>query len=208
MSLFTRSDDTGTIFRDVIFLMMITFVILFLIAVLHINPVAEPKEEEMSPPGNIVVNIFWEDEINVDVDLWVKGPKDIKPVGYSNRAGRTFNLLRDDLGTTNDDTEMNFENVYSRGIPDGEYIINVHMYSNKQRPQVWPVTVKIIVTLMNPENSKNAKTEIFIGDVNLSKHSEEITAVRFKIKNKKVVPESVNSIQLDLKVKGQYQWNF
>lgn len=209
MSLFTRTDDTGTVFRDVIFLMMITFVILFLIAVLHVNPIAEPKESEISPPGNIVVNIFWEDEINVDVDLWVKGPKDVKPVGYSHRAGRTFNLLRDDLGTTNDDTKMNFENAYSRGIPDGEYIINVHMFSNKERPQEWPVTVKIIVTLMNPENNKGAKTEIFIGTVDLNKHSEEITAVRFEIKNKKVVPESVNAIQQNLRTTGRNSsWNF
>ncbi len=188
---------------------MITFVILFLIAVLHVNPVAEPNQEEMSPPGNIIVNIFWQDDINVDVDLWVKGPKDIRPIGYSNRAGRTFNLLRDDLGTVNDDTEMNFENAYSRGIPDGEYIINVHMFSNKQRPQEWPVTVKVIVTLMKPGNDKSAKTEIFIGNVDLAKHSEEITVVRFEINNKKVVPESVNSIQQNLRTSGRNSsWSF
>lgn len=202
MPLFTRNDDTGTVFRDVIFLMMITFVILFLVAVLHINPEADPNEDTETPPGNVIVNIFWEDTINVDVDLWVLGPKDSRPVGYSNRAGRTFNLLRDDLGTVNDDTNMNFENAYSRGIPDGEYIINVHMFANKERPYKWPITVKVIVTIMDPENSKNAKTEVFVGDVDLTRHSDEVTAIRFKTKNKKVVPESTNSILKRLRTSG------
>lgn len=184
---------------------MITFVILFLVAVIHINPEADPNEETETPPGNVVVNIFWQDDINVDVDLWVKGPGDKTPVGYSNRAGKTFNLLRDDLGSVNDDTEMNFENSYSRGIPDGEYIINVHMYANKELPQTWPIPVKVIVTMMAPENGKESKTEIFAGTINLDHHSAEVTAIRFNIKNKQLVRESVNTIQKNLRTGQQSQ---
>ncbi|MHA2403687.1 MAG: hypothetical protein ACXADH_11900 [Candidatus Kariarchaeaceae archaeon] len=199
MSFFRRSEDTGTVFRDVIFLMMVTFVILFLVAVIHINPDAEPNQEEATPPGNVIVNIFWEDGRNIDVDLWTQGPKDQRPVGYSNRAGRTFNLLRDDLGSVNDDTELNFENGYTRGIPDGEYIINVHMFSHKERPAEWPVEVKVVVSIMDSSNGKNSKTDVFTGSVMLERHSHEVTAVRFRTEDKKLVPESVNFIEKKLR---------
>ena len=61
------------------------------------------------------------------VDLWVKAPDDI-PVGYSNRGGLFFNLLRDDLGVYKDPTPINYEVAYSRGINPGEHIVNLHLY--------------------------------------------------------------------------------
>lgn len=195
-------DDTSTIFRDVIFLMMITFVVLFIIAMMHINPVANPNEKVTDPPGNVVVNIFWEDGKNIDVDLWTKGPKDLSPVGYSNRAGRTFNLLRDDLGSINDDTHMNFENGYSRGIPDGEYIINVHMFSNKETPAKYPVAVRVVVSMVDPSNEKSIMNEVYTGTVMLKRHSHEITVVRFRTENKKLVPGSVNHVEKRLRTHG------
>lgn len=206
--LFGNDDDTGTIFRDVIFLLMFTFVVLFLIAVMHINPDANKKPEETSPPGNVVVNVFWENGKNIDVDLWVMGPKDRTPVGYSNRAGKTFNLLRDDLGTYNDETGLNYENAYSRGIPDGEYIINVHMFQNKELKKVWPVEVYVEVSIMAPENSKNAKTVVYSGKVKLERQNDEVTVVRFNIKNKQLVKGSINQIQKKLRTSGPNQGQY
>lgn len=193
-------DDTGTVFRDVIFLLMITFVILFLIAVLHINPVAEPVKEDIKPPGNVIVNIFWEDGKNIDVDLWMQGPDDARPVGYSNRAGGTFNLLRDDLGATNDKTRKNFENGYSRGLPEGEYVINVHMFSHKEFKKEWPVNVEIVVTVMDPDEGKSSAYEVASAVIPLTKPGDEVTAVRFKINGRKqVIPESISQIQKKLR---------
>ena len=199
---FSNNDDTGIVFRDTVFLMMIVFVVLFLIAVFHINPDAKKHEEETVPPGNIIVNIFWEDGKNIDVDLWMKGPGDKLAVGYSNRAGRTFNLLRDDLGMVNDDTDMNFENGYTRGLPDGNYIINVHMYANKEVPPVFPVNVKVVVSMMGPAAGKSSKTEIFFGEIPLHHNNEEVTVVQFQIKNKQLVKGSVNSIQQKIRNVG------
>ena len=208
MSLLTTSnDDSGTVFRDVIFLLMITFVILFLIAVLHINPIADPKEEQIAPPGNVIVNIFWEDGLNIDVDLWVLGPEDDRPVGYSNRAGETFNLLRDDLGSTNDITERNFENAYTRGLPEGEYIINVHMFAHKERKKVWPVMVEVVVTVMETTEGKSSANEVAVATIPLTRYGEEVTAVRFKIdKNHKVIQESINQIQKKLRGSSPSTW--
>ena len=39
-------------------------------------------------------------------DLWVQAPGDV-PVGYSNKSGGVFNLLRDDLGKAKDMTDGN-----------------------------------------------------------------------------------------------------
>ncbi len=204
----SSNDDSGTTFRDVIFILMITFIILFLIAVMHINPIAKPKEEQITPPGNVIVNIFWEDGLNIDVDLWVLGPEDDRPVGYSNRAGGTFNLLRDDLGSTNDITERNFENAYTRGLPEGEYIINVHMFANKEKEKNWPVEVEIVVTVMETNQDKSSPNEVAVAMIPLARNGEELTAVRFKIdKNHKVIQESINQVQKKLRGSSPSTWS-
>jgi hypothetical protein len=61
--------------------------------------------------------------------LWFKSPDDNLPVGYSRKDGTVCALLRDDLGTTNDSSPINAENVFCRALPAGEYIANVHAYS-------------------------------------------------------------------------------
>ncbi len=206
--LLSENDDSGTTFRDVIFIMMIVFIILFLIAAMHINsPVELEKEEMIEPPGNVIVNIFWEDGLNIDVDLWVLGPEDDRPVGYSNRAGGTFNLLRDDLGSINDITERNFENAYTRGLPKGEYIINVHMFANKEREKNWPVNVEVVVTVMETSQDKSSANEVAVAMIPLSRNGEELTAVRFKIdKNHKVIQESINQVQKKLRGSNPSTW--
>src|SRR5690606_24254871 len=121
-----------------------------------------------------------------------QGPRDNRPVGYSNRAGRTFNLLRDDLGTVNDDTGLNFENAYSRGSPPGEYVVNVHMYANKENPPSWPVPVRVVVSITGGPSGKSRSVDIYSGTVELTRQGEEITAVRFTMNEEgNVIPGSV-----------------
>ena len=69
------------------------------------------------PPGNVMVEARWPDQLDTDVDLWVQAPGDV-PVGYSNKGGAVFNLLRDDLGRRGRD-RLNYEVSYSRGMPAG-----------------------------------------------------------------------------------------
>lgn len=66
-------------------------------------------------------------------------------MGYSNKDGRVFNLLRDDLGHVSDPLGINYENAFSRGAPAGEYTVNVHLYGN--RAGVYPVPVTIAVSV-------------------------------------------------------------
>jgi len=133
--------DDGTVFRDVIMLALLGFVTIVVLLLPHLNP-PTTGTAAADPPGNVVVEIRWPDAINADVDLWVQAPGDT-PVGYSNMGGEVFNLLRDDLGHRDDRSNLNYEVAYSRGIPAGEYIVNLHLYLTDDTDGDIPVEVAI-----------------------------------------------------------------
>ncbi len=183
-------DAGGTVFRDVILLALLGFVAIVVVLLPHINP-EEAEEPGVSPmSGNVVVEIHWPDDIDVDVDLWVRAPNDV-PVGYSNKGGRIFNLLRDDLGHSADVSEDNYEISYSRGIPEGEYQVNVHLYRNADR--VYPIPVSVITSVrLEGEELR----QILDSDVALDKENQEITVYRFELDGDGVLVDgSVHSLQ-------------
>jgi len=112
---FDSDDGSNTVFRDVIFLALAGFVAMVLLLLPHLNPPATASEGTPAP-GNVIVEISWPEKVDADVDLWVEAPGDV-PVGYSNKGGLIFNLLRDDLGGQADVTQINYEVSYSRGVP-------------------------------------------------------------------------------------------
>ena len=79
-------DNSGTVFRDTIMLALAGFVSLVVLLLPFINPPAETESTKSDPPGNVIIEVFWPEDRDVDLDLWVKAPDDI-PVGYSNRGG-------------------------------------------------------------------------------------------------------------------------
>ncbi|MCH6581551.1 MAG: hypothetical protein IH808_00830 [Proteobacteria bacterium] len=169
-------DESGaTVFRDVILLALAGFVMLVLLLLPHLNPRATPQDPTPRP-GNVMVELRWPDELNVDVDLWVQAPGDV-PVGYSNQGGAIFNLLRDDLGHINDATDLNYEFSYSRGVPAGEYTVNLHLYRNLAN--VYPVPAVVAVSVKNSPNLP--AQQILLTKLNLSHEDEELTAFRFKL---------------------------
>ena len=188
-------DNTGdTVFRDIIFLALAGFVAIVLLLLPHLNPPAVADSETKSP-GNVIVELRWPDELNSDVDLWVEAPGD-KPVGYSNKGGVSFNLLRDDLGNLADATRMNYEVSYSRGVPDGEYTVNVHLYRNLSGADLIPVTVVISV---KPSEDAPAK-QILATGVELRHEGQEITAFRFSLDEKgRLVSGSVHDLPRPLR---------
>jgi hypothetical protein len=137
-------DEGGTVFRDVIMLALAGFVAMVVLLLPHLNPPGEQAQADAEPPGNVIVEIHWPEELDSDVDLWVEAPGDI-PVGYSNKGGAIFNLLRDDLGQRADATELNYEVSYSRGIPAGEYTVNVHLYRNTAN--IFPIPVSVVTSV-------------------------------------------------------------
>ena len=191
-------DDTGTVFRDTIMLALAGFVAIVILVLPFINPKAKQSEDADRAPGNVVIEIQWQDGLDADVDLWVQAPGDT-PVGYSNKGGESFNLLRDDLGKISDVTDLNYEIAYSRGIPAGEYTVNVHMYRAGQTQ--FPLPVKIVASVKSsPEESTR---QLLTTTVMLTRENEEITAFRFRLDEKgNLARGSVHSLQKPLRAAG------
>ena len=105
---------------------------------------AKPDQDPTISPGNLTIELTWPQDRNVDVDLWVRTPLD-KAVGYSAKSGRAMDLLRDDLGFTNDSSGVNFELAFSRGIIPGRYIVNAHVYHDREGKTPVPVLVVVYI---------------------------------------------------------------
>lgn len=193
------TDVAGTVFRDVILLALLGFVAITLLLLPHINPKGRDAAAAVLPPGNVIVEVTWPDDLDTDVDLWVRAPGD-RPVGYSNKGGQVFNLLRDDLGKMNDPTEINHEIAYARGMAPGEYVVNLHLYRNSAR--TLPVPVKVVVSATHAGNA--SVRHLLEQRVDLSHEGEEVTVFRFELnKAGDVVPESVHDLFVALRSPGK-----
>ena len=193
---FDEEDVNGTVFRDVITLALCGFVAVVILLLPHLNPKQEAQAAVANAvPGNVMVEARWADELDTDVDLWVQAPGDV-PVGYSNKSGVIFNLLRDDLGRNADPTQLNYEVSYSRGVPPGEYAVNLHMYRNKSK--IAPVKVTVVTSVKRP-NAESAK-QILTSSIDLMAENQETTVYRFKLTEAgELVPGSVNSLPKPLR---------
>src|SRR3954449_10897951 len=133
-------DDAETVFRDMILLTLGALFVVVALMFPYLSPKAKQSDQASAdPPGSVMVELGWPDDLDADVGLWVQAPGDV-PVGYSNKGGAVFNLLRDDLGLVLDLSGRNFETAYSRGIVPGEYTVNAHLFRNRSPAAVIPST--------------------------------------------------------------------
>lgn len=172
-------NESSIVFRDVILLALTGFISMVVLLLPFVNP---PTEEEKSsyPPGNVIVELFWDNNRDVDIDLWVQAPEDI-PVGYSNKGGLFFNLLRDDLGKYKDSTPVNYEVSYSRGINVGKYIANLHLYREDKTP-FKPIDAEMVISVVDPYTNK--RKQILKSKKKLKVIGEEITIFQFNLNKK------------------------
>ncbi len=162
----------GTVWRDFTFLFMMAFFIMVIWMLPWLNPPASEADE--LPPGNMIVTITWP-EGPTDVDLWLTAPGEPIPVGYSNKAGYVWSLLRDDIGTRVDLTPLNYENAYTRGLPVGEYAINLHCYTCPSTPVDVTVEIEVAVDLAR------GAVPLYAAMVTLTYSGEEVTVIRFNL---------------------------
>ncbi len=185
--------QSDTVFRDVTLLALSGFVsiVILLLPWLNLQTRNEIVEE---PVGSVIFELFWDDKLDADLDLWVKGPND-GAVGYSKPSGLVFNLLRDDRGLVGDHTPLNYEISFTRGIIPGEYQANVHLFKHdKDRSKIEAL---ITASLVTPD--RNYRKLILEKKVYLKKESSEKTVLRFKLDNNfKIVNGSVNSLRKNL----------
>jgi len=145
------------------------------------------------PICQLAVDVSWPNGTPVDVDLWVRAPSD-KPVGYSAKDGAVFNLVRDDLGTIYTADESNSERACARFLADGEWVVNLHLYNSGIDP---PIPVDITVSLVDP--SAATMTPILERHVVLQKKGQELTVIRWKMKDGRVVSGSEHDIPVPLR---------
>ena len=187
--------DSDTVFRDVITLALAGFVAALILLLPHINPKGAKAAIGEEPPGNVIVELRWPDKADSDVDLWVQGPGDV-PVGYSNKGGKLFNLLRDDLGLRADATDLNYEVAYSRGVQPGEYVVNVHLYRNLEAP--YPLGATVVASVKRKVGE--SAVQLVTTKVALGREGQELTAFRFRLDEQgNLVPGSVNSLFRELR---------
>ena len=161
--------------------LLISLVIIYMaFAVMALQKVI--KTPSAINPGNVMVQLFWDPDKDADVDLWVLPPGESRPISYSAPNGIAFNLLKDDLGTSQEAMGRNYELIVGRGMPAGEYIVNVHLYKSSDAP----ISGRIGVTL-GGESPREVISERFV----LERSRQEITVIRFVLdKNGRLIESS------------------
>ena len=172
--------------------MLLCMLLIFLVVLVLEKPI---KPLDAEPEGEIVVAVFWPDGWNTDVDLWVRAPQG-RPVGYANTHGVIFDHVRDDLGMVGDPRKENQEKTVSRGAPQGEYIVNLHLYSDARGDLPVPVTVRVTI---RPRRMGEV-IQIFEREVLLQQVGQEITVNRFSLDREGFpIPGSVHDLPKKLR---------
>jgi hypothetical protein len=183
--------STYLLFRAYSLIVVAMFAILVAIMIANLNPKADSGKGEAKAAGDIIAHIVWPNG-DTDVDLWMIGPDEPGPVGYSNKAGIIWNLLRDDRGQLPDATPINYEDAFTRGVVPGEYIINVQCFRCVNA--TFPMTVDVGVSKRN-RYSNDSIENIVVTKVVLKADGQEKTAVRFIVdENGDVTMSSINNV--------------
>lgn len=190
-------------FIDMLFNIIIVFVLLFFVTVMLMNP--QSKKEDIESKADILITMTWPDLNPHDIDLWIKPPNG-SAISYNHRENSYVFLDRDDLGISNNfmikDGEKivlapRREVVSFRGKQSGRYVANVHFFLSKTPegagliPGTYdgtPVPVVVELVQINPVYKILAKKEI-----SLTKVKEERTAFSFIIRD-----EIVADIEIDI----------
>lgn len=168
-------ETNGIAFRDILMNTLLG-VFAIMVAVITMIKLDQQAKASAEPPGNLTVYAAWP-EGPADVDLWVWGPAEPVPVGYSNKSGILWNLLRDDLGDYGDALPQNFENSFTRGIVPGEYTVGLHCF----RCPTLPVTVDVVISMNDKKNGKSTSKTLLTSKVELSRQGQEKTVANFKL---------------------------
>ena len=180
-------------FIDMLFNIIILFVLISMAAFLMMNPLAKKKDIESK--ADLMIVMTWPDNDPNDIDLWLKSPNSI--IGYPNRENSYLHLEQDNLGKANNfimkdgnkiDLPVRREVISFRGTPNGRYVTNVHFFSGYQ----WngnPVPIVIELIQINPVYKVLMRKEL-----SLERPKVEKTAFAFIIQDNTIV-DSDNDLE-------------
>ena len=137
-------------FIDFLFILLLAFISMFILALLLINPIT--KKSEIERKAEYIITLEWEDKSHDDIDIWIEDPVG-NILSFRNKVAGLMHLDKDDLGQINDIIylpdgtrqviELNREGATFRGWIKGEYVVNVHLYTKRQQEDA-----QVIVTMM------------------------------------------------------------
>ncbi len=144
---------TDIVLKDMQWHLILIFLIMLLLSIPR-QPVSPPAVEIKA---EFLIEVSWPVESCSDIDLWFRAPGGEK-VWFSSRQVSIYSLERDDLGCRSDlvdDPEtggvkvvkINREILTMRGSVAGEYRVNLHVYSWKDKA---PIDAVVRVIKLNP----------------------------------------------------------
>ena len=187
-----RKYQSNLAFVDFLFILLLAFISMFILALILINPVT--KKSEVERKAEFLITLEWDKESRDDVDIWVEDPLG-KVVSFRNKTVDVMHLDKDDLGQINDTIRfpdgstqvihLNREVVTLRGWVAGEYTINAHMYNKRDRTHPsnansygHPTNVKVEMLRINPYKI------LFEEKFTLTHRGEEVTIRRVTLDKK------------------------
>lgn len=182
-----REDSMSIVFRDLLILLallMLTLVVL-LIPLITVED-ESPKPQIEKAAGDMIAEITWAPDSKADIDLWVLAP-DGETVGYASPYGKIFNLVRDDLGRDVDFSGLNYEFIFSRGIPNGRYRFSIVYYTDNDQGSV-PVDVKVSIRY----RQGRLRIVVYEDELTLEYPGQEIGVVTFEMRDRKLVADTVS----------------
>ena len=166
-------------FVDFLFILLLAFISMFILALLLINPV--PKKSEIERKAEYIITLEWDDKSHDDIDIWIEDPVN-NILSFRNRVAGLMHLDKDDLGQINDViylpdgtrqvVELNREVVAFRGWIKGEYVVNVHMYTKRSDGDA---SVKVTMLKINPYKL------LWEENILLTQRGQELTVRRFTL---------------------------
>ncbi|MET0109818.1 MAG: hypothetical protein ABW084_13030 [Candidatus Thiodiazotropha sp.] len=181
-----REDSMSIVFRDLLILLallMLTLVVL-LIPLIKVQQESTRTEIEKAA-GDMIAEITWAPDSPADIDLWVNAPKKNENVGYASPYGEIFNLVRDDLGRDVDFSGLNYEFIFSRGIPDGRYRFSIVYYSDNGMGNT-PVDVNISIRY----RAGRLMHVVYEERLTLEYPGQEKGVISFEMRDRQLIEES------------------
>src|SRR3984893_6991059 len=179
-----RGEFPGIATVDVCINLVLVFAVLLKLSLLAINvESAESAQKRIKSDALFLIKVVWAGESEDDVDTYVSDPLS-HLVFFRRLQDGLMNLDRDDTGSSNTmitlpdgrvvKSAYNAEQVEIRGIIEGEYIANVHMYRKAA-----PTPTKVIVTLYKVAEGEDVQIHERV--LTLAEQQQEQTAFRFTL---------------------------
>lgn len=177
----SRGEFPGIATVDVCINLVLVFAVLLRLSIVMAN--ADQQKNQQTTHAAFLVKINWPSESQDDVDLYVSDPLN-QIVYFRQKQVGLMSLDRDDTGREQNmvtlpdgrvvQSQFNEEQVNIRGIVEGEYVVNVHMY---RKSDAIPTKVEVALFKSGAEGDMEVHKQM----VTLTSEREEETAFRFTL---------------------------